>query len=898
MPFILPCVALLLAQEQAVSVAPGVVGLLIQSSPQSGPLRNLAQALPSLTWKVAERGPLMVVGSEKVLLPQLAERIQKQNLPATPLPDASAKAIADLFDYRVEKVGTLHAFVPAKIKRFRGAPDLSTTAGAFLEQNELAQELGYSLSKEQWARLGSANGLGMSDLTSDQQALFLELLPEPMRVRPTEPPVNGPGYTELTLEQRAQIRLRIERQLQVSYLGPGSEMMVRFGDDPGRKKRTFDLEYLKGRKDPLYDLAAPLVPNKPKPGDLDFAAAQLDAHVPFAELTTVDALVDRLRQVTSVRVILADPRMGKLSVQFWGESARAGDILQALCWSVGGTFRKVGIGPEALYVFTDDLVGLGTRLTALQEWRNEASGMRLKLEDKRRHGLEKLDIPDMVKTDDPYGLSPQQLASIDKSRYTLQSPQDRGLAVSSLPAGLQAHVLQTLDKRPTHRFSRGNEEQEVVLRRDRVLINASYRMQFLVPGWGETDAQGLWSLASLADNADALRYYKNNPLQPVPTELKPLHYPEAWKIRALSIRPKDPAESRALAKLAKANGFNTLCVIVPTDVVKARPLIEAAQEEKLPVVVVTDVLQAPSNAIPPGAEPDISLLGETSDKFDERERRRNEFLYPGTVFLGPAESMVYLAPTAATQKVVIERVAALTKIPGIAGLVLRSVTPPGYDRPAAGYMSDRAMLGYTLENRTAFLAKENIDPIDFPGQLQDSRLFTPFFDSGDPSFVRLPSGQFGPDPGWRDRKRLWNEFLAGRSASFKKALFTHLKERAPTLPLWTFPIESFIYGSFLSRWEKPEATTGKEESPWDSRMHPGMARAFSNTSLVQINPIVRDEKKKLDIDNWRVYLEELAKIKGPGGNTWNGFYVDMSSFSLADIEERLPFYKETKETSP
>ncbi|MGC4046220.1 MAG: hypothetical protein QM758_20720 [Armatimonas sp.] len=893
MPFLLPFVVPVLAQE--LTAAPAGQGLVVRSGPQSELLRTLVQALPSLAWKVSERGPLLVVGADKVALPDLGERTQKQAIPALPPPNTPAKAIADLFEYRIEQVGTLYALVPTKIKRFLGAPDISPVDGAFLEQNELAKELGYSLSKEQWAALGSANGLGMNDLTPKQQAMFLELLPEPIRLRPTEPtPTNGPGYTELTLEQRAQIRLKMDRRLQLSYLGNGENMNVSFGGDPAQKKRTFFLEYLfrNIEKETLYSRTAPLVPNKPKPCDLDFAAAQLDPHVPFAELKTVEAVVDQVRQVTGARVIVADPRLGKLSVQFWGESARAGDILKALCRSVGGTFRKVGTGPEALYVFTEDIVGLGTRLTAFGEWRSEAESQRWKQDEKRRKVAEGLNLRGIAKTDDPYGLSPEQLAAVDKSRYVYQPAKDRGIEVASLPAGVQTQIQQTLDKTPTFRFNSGGGEQEVPLRRDRVMINASYRMLFLVPGWGETDAQGLWALANVAENADMARYYRENPPQISPVEPKPLRYPEPWKIRALSVRPKDPTESRALAKLAKANGFTTLLVTVPLDAARARPLLDAAQAEKLPVVAVADVLLAPASAIPPGAEPDISILGETSDKFTDRQRRRNESTYPGLVFPAPAESMVYLAPTMATQKVVIERVAALAKIPGLAGFVLRSIVPPGYTEASSRYTSDRALLGYSLENRLAFLAKESTDPIDLPSQFSDSRLFSPFFDANGPSYIRLATGQVGPDPNWKDRQRLWHELLAGRIGTFKKTLFTRLKENNPTLSLWVFPIEAFSYGSFLSRWEKPEASIGKPENPWETRNQLVMARAFSNTALVQINPILRDQKKKWDIDSWRASLEEQTKAVGPNGGTWNGFYVDLSLLSLADIEEMLPFYKE------
>ncbi|MGC4046219.1 MAG: hypothetical protein QM758_20715 [Armatimonas sp.] len=906
MPFFVPFFPPVIAQEvsfRAVQTFSGPGGVVIggPGGAQGQPLMQMEQALPNLAWKVSERGPLMIVGANKIQVPELQTRMQRQTLPTMPPPNTAAKAIADLFEYRVEKVGTLHALIPAQIKKFDGAPNMDPSELLPLERHELAQELGYSLTKDQWAALSGPNGLGMNNLTPKQQALFLGLLPDPIRIRPTNPPPNGqpgrPDVVELTPDQRSQVRLRMDRRLQVSFMSSGNiNTSVSFGDGPGQKPRPFYMEYSPPRKEPLYDRVAPLVPNKPKPSDLDFNAQQLDPHVLFEGIQTVEQLMAKLRETTGAKVVLADPRLGSQSVKFWGESARAGDILQALCRSIGGTFRKVGTGNDMFFVLTDDQVGLGTRLAAFQEWRNSASSLRWKQDEKRRKGLESLDIRGMATLDDPFGLSTDQLASIEKSRWNPGSEQDRGMSVANLPPALQSHVQQTLDKNPTFRFNDGSGEQEASLRKDRVMVNASYRLQMSVPGWGDTDAYDLWGLVNVAENADNMRYMREHPnAAPPKPEPKPLQYPAAWRVRALSIRPKDTAEAHTLAKLAKANGFTTLWLTVPADITKARPLIEAAQAEKIPVVAVISLLQVSKSAIPAGTEPDISIMGETSDQAAERARLRNIAMNPGYPFPAPTDPTVFLAPTAAAQKIVIERAAGIAKIPGLAALVMRSITPPGYGEPSPNYYStERAAMGYTLDNRLAFLQKESTDPIDLGGQYVDSRLVSPFFQTNGPNYIQLPSGQFGPDPNWKDRQRLWSEFLFGRITGFKKALFTRLKEVSPMLPLWVSPNEVNNAENFLSLWEKPEAKLAKNGNPWEPSGQLALARSFSSTALTQLPGIWRDDKKKLMGVEWRASMVEQIKqaTKANNNNSWAGFFVDMTSLSAEDITEQLPFFKE------
>ncbi len=876
-----------------------VAGIVWQQPPAQPPqpLYNLAQALDSLAWDVSRRGPLLIVGADKIQIPNFQTRIQSQTGPKVPPPGTPAKTIADLFELKVEKVGTLHALVPQKVKQFLGPPDADPESVGPMERYELSQELAYSLTKDQWAILSSVRGLGLDNLTPKQQALYLQLLPDPVRIQPTQTSSdqNGPRVAELTPDQRAQIRVKMDRKTTVAFMAQGNAFGgVSFGDTPGEKKRTF---YLmsgdENRKEPLYDRVAPLVPNKPKPGDLDFDAALLDASLPFEDAKTVEALMKRLRDVTGLKMMLADARLGALSVTVRGESARAGDVLRALCRSFGGAVRKVGEGSNALYVLTDDRVGLGTRLAAFSEWRSAASSNRWQDDEKRRKPLESVDFTGMTTLDDPYGISPDLLKNIEKNRYQPQEPgkpDSRGVAVSSLPPSLQSFVEKKLGETPTFKFYDGSGEQEQSLRRDRIDIQSSYRLQMTIPGWGDTDAYDLWGLVGVPQNVEAMRYYKDNPPKPPPP--RPLHYPAGWRVRGLILRPKDPAESRTLAKLAKQNGFNLLWIEVPLDAKAARPILEAALSEKLPVVALVHVLQVPARAIPPGTRPDISILGETSDQATERQRLRNQRMNPNIVFPTPSEPLVYLDPTPAAQKHQIERAVALAQIPGLAGLALRSITPPGYEPASNNGFSGVPGLGYTLESRLAFLQKESVDPIDLSPEYMDSRLVPAFFASDGPNYIPLANGQYGPDPSYRDRKRLWRELLAGRIAGLKKDLYGRLKAANSSQSLWLAPDESLGYGNFYSLWEKPDAKMASIGNPWEPKNQLARAKSFSSQSLTQLSLPWRDDKKKIDAVSWKNYIMEQAKPVGPGGYTWSGFLVDASSASADQLGELLPLYKE------
>ena len=95
-----------------------------------------------------------------------------------------------------------------------------TTAGARSLHDRLLLLLA-SLTRGDWRALGSPAGLGLGDLTPEQRAIFLSLLPDPFSIREGHVQRFGSSYylqgetVSFTAEERAQVRLRLRREVRL-----------------------------------------------------------------------------------------------------------------------------------------------------------------------------------------------------------------------------------------------------------------------------------------------------------------------------------------------------------------------------------------------------------------------------------------------------------------------------------------------------------------------------------------------------------------------------------------------------------------------------------------------------------------------------------------------------------
>ena len=157
---------------------------------QGQTMQSLSQAIPSMVWRAETQGVLLIVGPERVRVPDYQKRASRGDWPRVPPPGTTAASVAALFDYGVEKVGGLFVFYPKKVRHFTGAPNVSPEDAEPMEDYEIGRELARSLTAGQWKQMASEGGLGIDGMNPAQQKMYLQILPDPIRVRPT----GGDGF--------------------------------------------------------------------------------------------------------------------------------------------------------------------------------------------------------------------------------------------------------------------------------------------------------------------------------------------------------------------------------------------------------------------------------------------------------------------------------------------------------------------------------------------------------------------------------------------------------------------------------------------------------------------------------------------------------------------------------
>ena len=368
------------------------------------PAENLAQILEDVDWNPAQRGALLIVAPEKTL-PSNPPPLWENGRPIFPPPPQFPQpgrngyllpTLGDYFQRRVIPCGTVSAFAPLTMTVLNTRlpkPDIYTD----LAPSERVDLFRASLTPQQWRQLATPEGLGGADLSASQHGLFLSLFPDPLRVyRVIGGRQNGENPTplvELTGAQRGQLRLSIRQRISWNFrYGDNGSMSVGVANPlaPGQERLVVaslpDGSY-HGPNTPVIMFGGTLkedVRARLKPGDLPFDWNSLDPIVSLSEIKTVGALMERIRAVTRVE-IYADRRYADLPLYLRGESARAGDLLKAICQAVTGTYRKVGTA----YVLTDDREGLGTRHALQQQWAWLGSALRADLRESIQNNLRK-----------------------------------------------------------------------------------------------------------------------------------------------------------------------------------------------------------------------------------------------------------------------------------------------------------------------------------------------------------------------------------------------------------------------------------------------------------------------------------------------------------------------------
>jgi hypothetical protein len=180
-----------------------------------------------------------------------------------------------------------------------GKPDFRAGLG---RDKRLLHLLG-ALDAAQWRKLGSAEGLGIDDLSPEQRPLFLDFLPDPFglvkkRMREGNPR-EIPGEEPIAVD-RSAVRMRLCRAIDLLLMGKDDE----------RSNRSVRSLYPQPEGTELFEAARAgyedmspaavfgrllrrTIPSRPKPGDLPFDAPALSGSISLAGAATVGDLVAR-----------------------------------------------------------------------------------------------------------------------------------------------------------------------------------------------------------------------------------------------------------------------------------------------------------------------------------------------------------------------------------------------------------------------------------------------------------------------------------------------------------------------------------------------------------------------------------------------------------------------------
>lgn len=833
-----------------------------QTPPPATPASNI---LDVVRHDPAARGPLLLVDEPGLQAPSHTPPEAKGR-------QIAPSAFAEIIGRRVITVGGLTALVPDTmyvIVERPGKPD----PFAGLQTDERLKILLSTLSPAQWARAGGASGIGPGDLDENQQALFLGLLPPEKivvsltKLVPTETPSKRRFDRQGEPREFAplQARLRLARRITFQFRKAGTDD---YGYSGGAGTRDTNVTFAllennrpsgdppsgEGNTDAFGVSLVKTVPARLKPGDLDFAARALNALVALDDGTkTLGALLARVARATNLDLV-ADKRVAGLDVHWRvaaGQRARAGDVLQALCWSVSGAFRRVG---SSTFLLTNDVAGIGTRWARLAEWAEAADTTRHKAMGDLSDKAAKNDPLSHLRfaPGDPYALTPEQTRRVDaayrKARYA-PAPE---FNLSELSPALQRVVLEQAESW---------QNSNVSLRTDRVQIDMGLMVQFVLPGnlavepsfSHHFDSQYLRAVAVLKKTGNAAAQAS---LSPKPG---PRPFPAALRKRVLlAPLPEGEAATTALLVLAKSKGFTEvwLRVLLDDPQAAAKRLTHAVQSGKTTGIAVGAAVSLLRSGGLAGAGEDVNLFGETGAQFAARRARTN-----------PEDSNYYqrsagwIVPDAGEMR----RVTPIARVPGLSALALRATAAPGWAghvEGGDGIPGPGDYLGYTTATRLACLRAEGLDPLDV---VPDNHALNvdqslPFF----PAF-------------YEDHWKTLNDFRLRQNKTMLAAVHAALARAAPTLPLFLDDRASSYTNpdtGWYGRWDAP---TRVPLNPPFVMHSEARAAAFAASPEPLLNQRARISGTPGD---WARALSDAAET---AAKSWRGLTVD---FIFTDLEPR------------
>ena len=664
--------------------------------------------LDAIPYDAAKRGPLLMVEAQDVYA--YFSRAKGKDSLAT---------LAEALERRVVVVGSLTVIAPTTMHILEEHPG-KPNPFAGLKAHECLKALLALLTPAQWELAGSARGIGAGDLNDQQKALFVELLPEQLvtqrarRVPGDKPNEHryefqgdkqefNPNMARLCLVRRTNFQFAKEGAKDYGY-----EATVRPGDvgeehtmSPIAAEARADRQPDGSGKTDVFALGVPVirvVPNALKRSQLNFKTSKMQAQVTLnGKEELLNDMLQRVAQVTGME-LLCDKRIADLRVVMRiapGQSARAGEILQALCWSVTGAFRQVG---TSTFLLTDDIQGIGTRFEHLDAWADEANIARYKAIQELDVAAAKNDPLSHIKfaPGDPFGLPPALLKRTDDAYRA-----SREIEIN--PAELPENLRRSLDLHLEYFSSDGTK-----FRMDKIRIGTQLSAQYVlsngtaleVPFAQNIDSQYLQHVSALPS-----RVAPSPPSAAVPTP--PMPMPATLKKRVLlADLPPDAKSIAALITAAKSKGFTETWLRVLLNDANAperlKIAVTAGKEAGLRVGVAVSLLR--NNGL--AGQEDVNVFGETGAQFVARRAA------------GKPDVQAYLAKMVGWQvldeKQAMPLLSRLSQVPGLCAFALKATAAPGCaGDPGGGDGIWRdGHLGYDVETRLACIRKEGFDPID------------------------------------------------------------------------------------------------------------------------------------------------------------------------------------------
>jgi len=638
------------------------------------------EVMANVPWNVERSGPLVGV------CPMVS-------ITGETLKDVGRKMVA---------IGGLTAIVPVKMvtvnSRFTQEPNLYDG----LPREAKVLYLLTLLNDEQWRKI-SGGGLTLADCNGPQVAVMQSILPNPFQwfpatiMGPRSVALTGAGDkpNELTNQQRAQVKLRVIRHL---------ELTLPLENNRGFTGTTVRDNLPEGMivpyiKDVDGDEFGQHVKveseNVPKKTQLDFRDSRLDAKLPLKTGEKLSDLIARVSFASGMK-IYADPHYGEMRLFEAGTEATARDLLQGISLGVAGTYRRLGDS----YILTNDLEGMAAHQARIAAWEDDLQKIVEERKTLWRNAVAKGKGMNKVR------FNPGAYDSLTQSEISNLAENDHG-------NGEEHYVDTALVSEAVKREMREFKAGTLKLDMGKVGITSTARYELVLPNGAKP-----WNMGCLG-NGFQFSGERSLWLPPKPDEV-PLPFTSPKGLTGLLLKADTPQSAQALVQRVAQLGLRE--VWVESSSGKA---IEAAVEAATPAGIKVRLAVRPW-ALEPGStgrDLDRTVTGDQGKALAAKKlgylswqrfwQETLAFEPPTKEQLSPLDSQV---PTRWAS------IAALARTKGLSGTALLDAYPIGYaqrtSRGSGSYFYSIAVdnflsYGYSETQRIAYFQATHVDPLDF-----------------------------------------------------------------------------------------------------------------------------------------------------------------------------------------